>query len=316
MAAPDQWIAETEMTRWEWTDVHSLESLWGMRSGQARLIWTPVEELGAEILTVLAPGGRIFWDFSDAFQAFLVGQSRYAQALCARGDVVPHLDAVCRDLGIERASFLAHVVFGGLTRPLGDRYVPRELDPSYFLLAQRHASVAVPAACRDQVSRYFRRQAQVFGDHAFRGCDEAAVVSGGDESVAARNAISIGVEALGPEDRKSAIIWLTQALDEASVIDAIGLVHACRGVTVSMFRAPRDGELGDVESLLRLRVRAVVEHGTLAAVETTKVALATQGWDALVMADLREALRGMCDARLYGYPLIQTDPFAGWATSH
>ncbi len=316
MAVPDGRVDEFEMTRWEWTDVHSLASLWSLRSEHARMIWTPVEELDACVLTLLAPAGRMFWDFSENFQACLAGQARYTQALSARPDATTHLDALCRELGADRASFLSHVVFGGLTRPFGERYFAADLGAEVFLLAQRHASIAVPQMCQQAVSRYFRRQSEVFAEDSFRACDEAATAAGGDESDAARAALGIAVEALSAGARMEAIDWLNRAMTQTDATHAIGLVHACRGANLALYRAPGASDLGAIEALLRLRARAVIEHGTLAAVETMKAALATPGWNQLAVADLREALLGMLDARLCAYPVIQTDPFASWGHPH
>lgn len=302
-------VDEIEMLRWEWTGIDSLASLWSLRGSRPQLIWTPVEELDAFVLNILAPAGHVFWDFSESFQASLAGQARYTMSLNDRPDVTAHLDALCRELETPRASFLSHVVFGGLTRRFGERYFFAGTDDDIFRVAQRHASIGVPSVCVESVSRYFRRQAQVFADRAFRTYDEAAIASGGEESDAARTAISLGAEALPGAARTAAIDWLTQAIGQPGALDAIGLMHACRGANLGLFRTPGADHLDSIGTLLRMRVHAVVEHGTLAALDTMKSALTTPGWDRVEVAELRETLRGLIDTRLHAYPVAQTDPF-------
>ncbi len=312
MAVPEEPLEEIEMTRWEWTDVHSLPVLWSMRGARARMIWTDIEELDAVLLTLLAPRERIFWNFGENHRAFLAGRARYALALQTGQATVSRVDELCREVGAARASFLADIVFAGLTRLFGDRYGPADIGTDHYLRAQRHVSVVVPSQCREAVSRYFRRQAGVFGDSAFLSCRETVAVVGGAEPDAVRAALAIGVEALNGQQRRDAIAWLAQALDGPDPRQDTGLALACTGTVLALFRAPAATALDEVAELLRLRVRFVVECGALSAVEATRATLATPGWDAVEVADLRELLIGALDARLCPYPILQTDPYAAW----
>lgn len=303
---------EGEMLRWEWTDVHSLSSLWRLRGDRGRMIWTPVEELDVCVLTLLSPLGTILWNLSEHHRAFTAGRSRFSIALSAREDATQRLDALCADLGVPRTSFLAYVPFGALTQPFGERYAPATLDPDYFLLARRHASIAVPSACRDAVSRYFHRLATVFGESAFMACPEDLVVEGSHEPEDTRLAISLGADAMSALQRRQAAAWLSHALEDEVPLATLGYVFGTFGAELSLHLDAPSSDRDAMEDVLRLRTRLLVDRASLPAVERAKASLETRGWESLALADLREELRGQLDARLCPFPVVQTDPFGAW----
>lgn len=287
-------------------------TLQSMRSESGRMIWTPVEEFDALVLTLLAPRGTVFWNQSEYHRAFEAGRSRFSIALSMREDAMQCLDALCADLGAPRKSFLAYVPFGAFTRPFGDRHAPGILDCDYFLLARRHVSIAVPSACRGAVSRYFHRLATVFVESAFMACSEEIAVEGSHEPEAIRMAIGLGADAMSPSQRKEAIAWLSHAIDDAPPMATLGYLFGTFGAELALRLDPLAGDAGAVEQVLRLRTRLLVERASLPALGRAKASLETPGWEALALADLREELRGQLDARLCPYPIVQTDPFGAW----
>lgn len=310
-------LEELEWSRWEWPAVASVQDLWQLRTGALRLIWTPVEEVEGFVLNLLAPIGMIFWDFGADYAPFAHGAWEFAAAECAKEGSARRLADLCMEVGIEPRSFTAGVVYRGLTAAHGNRFFPETTDPDHFLMTQRHVSVAVPASCRSSVSRYFHRQIVAFDSRTFRELKEDAFVYGDDEP-----------DATSLEFRHS--IWRSSATDRRELRRRIDACNGCwqaplhphyatRGASLML---PQDAtltadELVDFEVVTRFRVATMLSHGTLHSLQNMRgQAIASGGWDALELADLREEVLGALDARLAGFPIVQIDPYAQWRSTN
>ncbi|HEY0505428.1 MAG TPA: hypothetical protein VGD42_18240 [Lysobacter sp.] len=272
------------------------------------MLWTPLPQVGLWVLNLLSPAGSVFWDAGDGYAMFAAGQSRHAQQWSLREAATREVSAVLRESGVAQRSFASQVVFGGITRSFGARFLPDELDPEFFLLAQRHGSIAVPEGQRSAVSRYFQRQAATFGARAFRVMDENLDAAGATVDTEALAMFSLGVDALSPAQREGILaLFIAGAWHPGR---EFALVHACRGVNVALHAPVREADRSVAEALLRYRVAAVLGHGALPGIEATRAGLESPGWSSLALADLREELRGELDTVLSLHPLLQTDPFS------
>ena len=312
MALRDDSFRETNRDTWDWSDTNSLESLRSLSGDSACLIWTSIEELDAFVLNVVAPKGHVFWDVSDGYAAFIRGAARFSQALSLSLETRDRLRDVLEEAGIERRSFCSHVVFGGLTRPYGDYFLPVHLGGDYFLLAQRHMSIGVPASCRPAVARYFHRQMASFGDRALRECAEHSSLYGNGiaSGSLARSALVLPLDALSSDERFEALDAMENGHWQAG--RDFDLSHACRGIEIALLKPPAPDEVNSISALSRRRVELALDQGSLLVLERMKARLETPGWNSLSLADLREELRAALDTRLAGYPIIQTDPFGEW----
>jgi hypothetical protein len=274
-----------------------------------------VEELKVFVLNLLSPLQRVFWSFGR-YGAVRRGSNRVSHTISGRSDTKESLVSMLAELGGAK-TFFSHVLLGGLTRPFGDRFEPDSLEADYFLLSHRQDSIAVPTPCRPAVARYFQRLITVFGEDSTRPCDEhhsLARVGGGPEQAA--ELLAVPVEMMGKDQ-------LHKLHDE---VRQIGFSYinwvAGRdfefaygnqgGITVRLMRNPDPSSLNEISAILRFRVNVATIHCALPVVEQLKEQLDAAGWSALALADLREELRGILDARLSKYPIYQTDPFEAW----
>jgi len=308
MVRPETGFDEIEISASEWTHVHSVRLLWAMRGTQAHMLWTPLPQVGMWMLNLLSPAAAVFWDAGNGYAAFVAGQGRHAQAWSMREGAARKALAVMREIGVDARSFTAQVVFGGMTRSFGERFMPEELDPDFLLLAQRHASIAVPDGSRSAVSRYFHRQASAFGARAFRTVDESHDAAGAMVDAEGEAMFSLGIDALSRAQRDEVLARFASGSWRAG--KEFGLMHGCRGVNVTLYARICESDREASANLLRFRARAVMEHGSLPAMEATRAGLESPGWNSPALADLQEELRADFDACLGLHPALQTDPFA------
>jgi hypothetical protein len=306
MAFPEA-FDEIEVSPREWAHVNNVRSLWTMRGARGQMLWTQLPQVGISMLNLLSPAGAVFWDAGEGYAAFVAGQTRNAQTWSMRDGASREVLGILSRNGIDARSFTAQVVFGGMTRSFGERFVAAELDPDYFLLAQRHASIAVPDGNRSEVSRYFQDQARAFGVRAFRAVDESLDAAGATVDPEGQAMFSWGIDALSRAQLDEVLARF--ASGSWSHDKEFGLMHGCRGVNVALYAQIREPDCEGLEHLVRFRVRAVVEYGTLSAVEATRAGLESPGWRSPLLANLQEELRGAFDACLSRYPSLKTDPF-------
>jgi len=82
-----------------------------------------------------------------------------------------------------------------------------------------------------------------------------------------------------------------------------------------MLLDPATDAVGDLTTILRFRAEVAVREFSSPVLERLKQELDEPGWNQFALADLREQLRGMFDAQLSKYPVVQTNPLAGWESS-
>ncbi len=306
---------EIEKDPWEWSEFNSLEALWSLRGERGLLVWTPIEELEVAVLNILPPINHIFWSLSEYYTAFEIGRTQFSQALSGLPDTRQVLRDFLVESCIEPKSFCAYEIFGGLTRPFGEYFSPETRAVNYFLRAHRHMSLAVPLTCRPAVSRYFHRQENVFGDEAFRECDENYFIYGGQESIGEfeKGLLHTAIEMVAPKRRREYLEFL-QANKNSIEAWRIGLdvdfAYATRGIDAALLRKPDQSAVEEIAAIARVRADIAVKQCPLIVVQRFKDSLNTPGWDALDLADYREELRGVLDARLARFPIIQANPFA------
>ena len=65
MACPEPGFEELEVDALEWTNVHSVRSLWSRRNARARMLWTPLPQVGLWVLNDEGPSYVAAADFDE-----------------------------------------------------------------------------------------------------------------------------------------------------------------------------------------------------------------------------------------------------------
>jgi len=310
-------LQERELSRWELESIVPGDAFAAIRTQDPLMLWTPIEDLGALMLNLFSPQDHLLWNLRD-YRAFQSGNVAYVDSLVYGENTRRVLDDVVTESGAERRSDFAYLLLGGLARRYGDRYFP----PDTAVLSQsagRHLSMAIPEAQRSAVTRYFLRQLEIFGDSAFRRCPEGVGVGMSDDrDTVASQALQQPADGLRARDRQALIakidavrtgeLPLWQQEDEH-------WPYGYQAGALLMLLDPATDAVADLASILRFRGEVAVREFSLPVLERLKQELNESGWDPVFLAELREELRGMFDAQLLKYPVIQTNPLAGWESS-
>lgn len=304
-------MQELELSRWELEGLATGDGFAAVRTDVPQMVWTPIEELGALMLNLFAPRGHVLWNLRD-YRAFQSGNVAYLENLARHEDTRSLLDDLITESGAERNSDFAYLLLGGLTRRYGDRYFPDDTS-ALSQSAGRHLSILVPAAQRAAVARYFQRQLAVFGASAFRPFQDGASVGlSDDRTTLAFQLLQQPADALRPRDRQAVVATIASVrAGQASLWteEDEQLPYGYQAGALIVLLDPPADALGDITTIERFRAEVAVREFALPVLERLKHELDEPGWNRFELADLREELRGLFDAQLVKYPVIQTNPF-------
>ncbi len=304
-------MQELELSRWELENIAPTDGFAAVRTDLPLMVWTPVEELDALMLNVFSPRGHVFWNLRD-YRAFQAGNVAYVENLARHEETRSPLDDVITESGAERHSDFAYLLLGGLTRRYGDRYFPDD-TAALAQSAGRHLSILVPAVRRAAVARYFQRQHAVFGTSAFRSCpDGIGVGLPDDRTTLAFQLLQQPADGLRPRDRQAVVANIASVrAGQASLWteEDEQLPYGYQAGALIMLLDPPADAIGDITTIARFRAAVAVREFSFPVLERLKHELDEPGWNRFELADLREELRGLFDAQLMKYPVIQTNPF-------
>ena len=305
-------MSERDLSRWELVDVHVGDSYRAIRNDDLLLWWTPFDELNLHVLNVFSPKGAIFWNIAE-YRTFQDGAAEFMHRMRDQEGFRDAFNGAIQDAGAERKSPFARRLLGGISRYFGTAYEPVPPQPSVFLDAFRHMSVAVPDACRPAVSRYFHRQAEVFGETATRACAEdvnLVLVDLPPGPMAEQ--LFCATVAVQPAPTRRAFTELARGVDDPHRFATADHFKFFRnaGVSLSPYGLTAGSDwFEDFVVLARFRADMVMRHGALPVIEHAKAQLDDTEWNLLELADLREELRGVLGQALVSYPIIDTNPF-------
>lgn len=306
-------LQEQELSRWELESIVPGDAFAAIRTEAPLMLWTPIEELGALMLNLFSPRDHLLWNLRD-YRAFQAGNVAYVDGLVRDENSRRLLDDVITESGAERQSDFAYLLLGGLARRYGDRYFPVDTS-ALSQSAGRHLSIIVPAAQRAAVGRYFQRQYEVFGESAFHRCpDGIGVGLSDDRYTVAFRVLQVPADGLRMRDRQGLVAAIESIRAGELPLWQHGDEHWPYGYQAGvllMLLSPATDAVDDIASILRFRAEVAVREFSLPVLERVKQELEDSGWNHFALADLREELRGMFDAQLSKYPVIQTNPFAG-----
>jgi len=305
-------VQELELSRRELESIAPSDTFAAVRTDAPLMVWTPLEELDALMLNLFSPRGHVFWNLRD-YRAFQVGNVAYVENLARHEGTRSRLDDAITESGAGRHSDFAYLLLGGLTRHYGDRYFPDDTSaPAQS--AGRHLSILVPAVRRAAVARYFQRQHAVFGASAFRGCrDGIGVGLSDDRPTLAFRLLQQPADGLRPRDRQTLASNVAAVRGDENSLwqnDDERLPYGYQAGALLMLLDPPADAIGDITTIQRFRGEVAVREFSLPVLERLKHELDEPGWNRVELADLREDLRGLFDAQLMPYPIIQTNPFS------
>ncbi len=307
-------LQELELSRWELESIVPGGAFAVIRRQAPLMLWTPIEELGAFMLNLFSPQDHLFWNLRD-YRAFQAGNVAYVDSLVRDENTRCVLDGVVTESGAERRSDFAYILLGGLARRYGDRYFPADTS-ALSQSAGRHLSIIVPAAQRAAVARYFQRQHEVFGESAFRRCpDGIGVGLPDDRGTIAFQVLQHPADGLRPHDRQALVAKIASLRAGELPLWQDGderWPYGYQAGALLMVLDVATDAVGDVATILRFRAEVAIREFSLPVLERLKQELDEPGWNQCALADLREDMRGMFDARLSAYPIVQTNPSAAW----
>lgn len=314
-------IREFELSRWELEGLDPASAFAAFRSDALTLAWTPLEDLGLQVLNIFSPRDHIFWSFRD-YATFANAAFRFAQRFVHHDESKRRLDDAIKESGAARSSAFSEFLLGGITRYFGDRYMSRSSASEAGKLTGRFASIAVPNNCIEAVSRYFRLQVEIFGGDAFRRCPEADQINLSEERGTLRFRLFESTADLLSSQEKEELLAAIADKSGRSASQIPGpksAVAYCAWTGASLRLAAHDrvkASLPAIETILRFRVDFALANAALPALEKMignmdddPLSPQPSAWSLVELADLREAFRGRLLRRLADCPIVFTNPF-------